>query len=129
MLRVIILSLFLSLTVKAKVTYEDYTSCLVDQVTLNLLAFAQSIDLNRDREKIKETLSNGIRWSMYLKDHIKLSGVSDREVELIFDKLIDQRRVRLDNKYNDSESDNVLKDINDELLSCRNKEVWKEMTK
>jgi len=129
MLRVIILSLFLSLTVKAEVTYEDYTSCLVDQVTLNLLAFAQSIDLNRDREKIKETLSNGIRWSMYLKDHIKLSGVSDREVELIFDKLIDQRRVRLDNKYNDSESDNVLKDINDELLSCRNKEVWKEMTK
>jgi len=129
MLRVIILSLFLSLTAKAEVTYEDYTSCLVDQVTLNLLALAQSIDLNRDREKIKETLSNGIRWSMYLKDHIKLSGVSDREVELIFDKLIDQRRVRLDNKYNDSESDNVLKDINDELLSCRNKEVWKEMTK
>jgi len=128
MLRVIILSLFLSLTAKAEVTYEDYTSCLVDQVTLNLFAFAQSIDLNKDKEKIKEILSNGIRWSMYLKDHIKLSGVSDREVESIFDKLIDQRRVRLDNKYKDSESENVLKDINDELLSCRNKEVWKVMT-
>ena len=129
MLRVIILSLFLSLTAKAEVTYEDYTSCLVDQVTLNLLAFAQSIDLNRDREKIKETLSNGIRWSMYLKDHIKLSGVSDREADSIFDKLIDKRRIELDNKYKDSESENILKDINDELLSCRNKEVWKEMTK